>query len=180
MIGWMKPGAVIPLMYEAWEFRSDDVDLAACRQWGVLVGGTNERHPMIDVFSFLGIMAIKLLTDAGVGVYASRILLLCDNPFRPFLERDLKSVGASVDVVMKVWSAVTDSETLRRNPDRLTAPFRSCCFGYSCRHGCKTLARNHYRSILGGHRSICFLAAGIPVWPLEAPTRGIWGFSFPK
>ena len=92
----MKPGAAIPLMYEAWELRSQDVDLAACRLRGIRFAGTNERHPAVGVFSFLGLMAMKLLTDAGVAVCSSRLLLLCDNPFRAHIERSLVSAGAQV------------------------------------------------------------------------------------
>ena len=73
MIGWMKPTAVIGLMYEAWEFRPEDVDLIACRLKDIQVAGVNERHPAVDVFSFLGIMAVKLLLDAGIAVYTSHI-----------------------------------------------------------------------------------------------------------
>ena len=98
-INWMKPSAVVSLMYEAWEFRDTDVDLDACRRRGIAVAGTNERHPAIDVFSFLGVMAIKLLTDAGVAVYRSRILLLCDNPFLPFLKAGLAAAEADVRCV---------------------------------------------------------------------------------
>jgi hypothetical protein len=97
-IHFLKPTAVIPLMYEAWEFRSSDVDLEACRARGIRIAGTNERHPAIDVFSYLGPMAVKLLHDAGVPVYGSRILLLCDNPFARFLKEGLARAGASVDV----------------------------------------------------------------------------------
>ncbi|MCX7594268.1 MAG: hypothetical protein N2235_10980, partial [Fischerella sp.] len=43
MIGWMKPTAVIGLMYEAWEFRPEDVNLSACRVRGIQVAGVNER-----------------------------------------------------------------------------------------------------------------------------------------
>ena len=60
----------------------------------------------MDVFSFLGIMAIKLLADAGVAVYASRILLLCDNSFGPFIERGLLSVGANVETFQDLAMAV--------------------------------------------------------------------------
>lgn len=98
-INWMKPSAVVSLMYEAWELRDADVDLDACRRRGIAVAGTNERHPAIDVFSFLGVMAIKLLTDAGVAVYRSRILLLCDNPFLPFLKAGLAAARADVHCV---------------------------------------------------------------------------------
>ncbi|MFN6572164.1 hypothetical protein [Dendronalium sp. ChiSLP03b] len=108
MIAWMKPTAVIGLMYEAWEFRPEDVDLLACRQKGIKVAGVNERHPGVDVFSFLGIMATKLLLDAGVSVYTSNILLLCDNPFSSFIERGLVNAGANVDTVDTISVAPTD------------------------------------------------------------------------
>jgi hypothetical protein len=110
MIGWMKATTAIGLMYEAWEFRPEDLDLAACRQQGIQVAGVNERHPSIDVFSFLGVMAVKLLLDAGISVYTSRILVLCDNPFSGFIERGLVSAGASVDLVDSLAAAAVDSD----------------------------------------------------------------------
>ncbi|MBH8561056.1 hypothetical protein I8748_02480 [Nostoc sp. CENA67] len=108
MIAQMKPTAVIGLMYEAWEFRPEDVDLIACRQRDIKVAGVNERHPGVDVFSFLGIMATKLLLDAGVSVYTSNILLLCDNPFSAFIERGLVNAGANVDTVDSIAAAPID------------------------------------------------------------------------
>ena len=105
MIGWMKPSAVVSLMYEAWEFRSGDVDLDACRERRIRVGATNERHPDIDMFSFLGPMAVKLLFDAHVAVYRSSILLLCDNPFSGFILSGLQHAGATVDVAESVAAA---------------------------------------------------------------------------
>lgn len=107
-IASMKPNAIIALMYEAWEFRPEDVDLAACRQRGIEVVGVNERHPAVDVFSFLGIMAVKLLLDAGIAVYTSNILVLCDNPFRSFIECGLMAVGAKVDLVENLAAAPTE------------------------------------------------------------------------
>jgi hypothetical protein len=108
MIAAMKPTAVIGLMYETWEFRPDDIDLTACRQHGIPVVGVNERHPAVDVFSFLGIMAVKLLLDAGTAVYSNRILLLCDNPFAAYIERGLVSAGATVDTVKHLTVAALD------------------------------------------------------------------------
>jgi hypothetical protein len=95
---WMRRGAVVPLMFEAWEIDMgrDDVDLASLRARGVRYAGTNERHPAVDVFSYLGPMAVKLLTDAAVSVYASRLLVVCDNPFRAYLRDGLERAGASV------------------------------------------------------------------------------------
>ncbi len=96
MIAEMKPSAVVALMYESWEHRGDDLDLAACRARSILVAGTNERHPSVDVFSFLGPMSVKQLHDAGIAVYGSRVVLLCDNEFGPFIERGLSNAGAEV------------------------------------------------------------------------------------
>lgn len=97
MVSWMKTTAVIPLMYEAWEFRPDDVDLVACRRRGIAVAGTNERNSRINVLSYLGIMGVKLLLDAGMAVHGNRVLTVCDNHFAPYLERGLKAAGAIVD-----------------------------------------------------------------------------------
>lgn len=96
--GWMRPDAVVPLMFEAWEIDMgrDDVDLAALRERGIRYAGTNERHPAVDVFSYLGPMAVKLLTDAAVSAYASRVLVVCDNPFLPYLRDGLERIGAAV------------------------------------------------------------------------------------
>jgi hypothetical protein len=104
-VRWMKPSAVISLMYEGWEFRPGDIDLEACRQRGIRIGATNERHPDVDVFSFLGMMATKLLLDAQVAVYRSSLLLLCDNPFCGFISRTLRRAGATVDVAASVAEA---------------------------------------------------------------------------
>lgn len=121
-IAQMKPTAAIGLMYEAWEFRSQDVDLAACHQRRIAVAGVNERHPSVDVFSFLGIMAVKLLLDAGIAVYTSKILLLCDNPFSSYIKRGLVNAGADVDAFTKLAAAPTDKQydaiVVALQPDR--------------------------------------------------------------
>jgi hypothetical protein len=96
MISHLKSGSVVPLMYEAWEFRTTDVDLDACRSRGIAVAGTNEKHPAVDVFPFLGMMAVRQLHDAGIAVLGSHIMLLCDNDFEPFIRSGLESCGAKV------------------------------------------------------------------------------------
>ena len=102
MVSSMKPGCVIPLMYESWEFRSSDLDIEACRKHDILVAGTNEQHPAVDVFSYLGQLAIKQLHEAGIPVRASRIALLCDNSFGPYIERELRQNAAEVITVPKL------------------------------------------------------------------------------
>jgi hypothetical protein len=49
---------VIALMFEAWEFRASDIDLPACRERAIPIVGVNERHPSVDVFSYLGPLCV--------------------------------------------------------------------------------------------------------------------------
>jgi hypothetical protein len=105
--------AVIALMFETWEFRASDINLAACREYSIPIVGVNERHPSVDVFSYLGPLCVNMLHEAGVSVYASRIALLCDNDFGPFIIRGLGGLGALVRVFADVdalcedrWDAV--------------------------------------------------------------------------
>jgi hypothetical protein len=192
----MKPGAAIPLMYEAWELRAGDVDLEACRRRGIRVGGTNERHPAVDVFSFLGVMAVKLLTDAGVSVYASRLLLLCDNPFQQFIARGLVNAGAEVEVRERLGGetiaehelAVAAATPVRPRPD--DGPVRDGL------DAVVVALRPRSEPVLNGvdaglladrapgavvaqrwgdlDRSV-LRAAGVPVWPPAAPPPGHMG-----
>jgi hypothetical protein len=97
-IGRLPARAVIGLMFEAWEFRGTDLDLAACRAHGIKVAAVNERHPAVGVFPFLGPLAVRLLADAGVGVDGSRVALLCDNPFSDFIAAGLQAAGARVSI----------------------------------------------------------------------------------
>ena len=100
MVARLRPGAVVPLMFEAWEVQAGrfDVDLDALRARGIAFAGTNERHPAVDVFSYLGLMAVRQLLDAGVAPYGARIGVLCDNPFRDYLVDGLTRAGAAVSV----------------------------------------------------------------------------------
>jgi hypothetical protein len=97
-ISAMRPGAVIPLMYEAWEFRETDIDLQACRQLGIRVVGTNEHHSNLMIFDYLGMLAIRGLFELGIPVKFCRILLLSDNLFAEPIFNALHSIGGTVYV----------------------------------------------------------------------------------
>ena len=110
LVAAMKPTAVVPLMFESWEIQAGrfDVDLDALARRHIPFSGTNERHPAVDVFSHLGTMATKLIVDSATAVHGARVLVLCDNPFEPYLERGLAGAGARAVVRPDVWS-VPDS-----------------------------------------------------------------------
>jgi hypothetical protein len=171
-ISHLKSTAVVPLMYENWEFRSSDLDLEACRKRGIRVGGTNERHEAIGVFNFLGVMAIKLLLEAGVSVYGSEILVLCDNAFGPYLERGLDSAGASVQACSHVperlrpLDAVLIAHTPREGavltPDEMQRIAQHCS-GAVIAQFFGDLDRSTLRDL------------GLRVWPQEEPLKGHMG-----
>jgi hypothetical protein len=173
-VGRMKRGAAIPLMYEAWELRPGDVDLEACRRRGIRVGGTNERHPAVDVFSFLGLMAVKLLTDAGVSVYASRLLLLCDNAFRVFIERGLTAAGAAVEARAHLSKGTVDQRL-----DALVVALRPCAVPVLRESDIELLAEVAPGTVVaqfwGDVDRDALAAAGVPVWPEVPPRPGHMG-----
>ncbi|WP_378130966.1 hypothetical protein [Chelatococcus sp. GCM10030263] len=113
LIAQLPARAVIALMFEAWEFRPSDIDLAACRHCGVRVAGVNERHPAIDVFSFLGPLCAQMLGEAGARPAAGPVAVLCDNAFGPYLEDGLGRAGFEIgrftkaaDLPCRAWNAV--------------------------------------------------------------------------
>jgi hypothetical protein len=88
----MKPTAVIPLMWETWEYRSGDLDLDACREKGVLVLGTRETVAPCDMRPYFGFLALKLLFELGLEGAGTKVLLLGGNelvaaPITEFLSR---------------------------------------------------------------------------------------------
>lgn len=76
MIFSMKTTAVIPLMWLASEFRSEELDLPACIEKGILVMGTNEYHPSLNLFNSIGFKICKLLFYTGFSVYNDKFLLI--------------------------------------------------------------------------------------------------------
>jgi hypothetical protein len=174
VVSWMKPTAVIPLMYEAWELRNEDVDVAACHERGILVAGTNERHPAVDLLSFLGMIALKLLTDAGVAVYGTSILVLCDNPFASFLERGLIAAGARVETRESLSSVQPG-----RRYDALLVALRPRPEPVLSAAEADTIAAEWPGAVVaqfwGDLDRPSLRAADVPFWPVDAPTPGHMG-----
>jgi hypothetical protein len=174
MIGWMKPTAVIPLMYETWELRPGDLDVAACRRKGILIAGTNERHAGVDIFSFLGVMAVRLLHDAGVAVYESSVLVACDNGFGPFIQRGLEGAGAAVELVANIAdakaSAVHDAILVAKTPR--PHPIVS---DDEARRIAAEWPGAVVAQYFGDLDRATLSALGVPVWPRLEPRAGHMG-----
>ena len=85
-------------MYEAWEWRDADLDLQYCKTRGIQIGATNERHEDVDVFNYLGDMAMKLIFDAGITLYKNYFTLICNNDFGPFIAKVISTNCAGLAV----------------------------------------------------------------------------------
>ncbi len=173
-ISCLKTSAVVPLMYERWEFRDGDVDLAACKARGIRVTGTNERHPGVDVFSFLGPMAVKLLMDAGCSVYTSRILMLCDNDFAAYMAAGLTAVGADL---VRVKSA-TDAN-IQGEFDAVLVSRTPGSTGALSSEEMQAIAQRWPGAIVAVYWGDVdrreLQAAGLSFWPRDAPVKGHMG-----
>jgi hypothetical protein len=174
MVAQMKPTAVIPLMYESWEYRESDVDLEACRARDIPVAGTNESHPAVDVLAFVGPMAIKQLHDAGVAVYRSRIVLLCDNSFGPLITQFLQRVGAEVIAARRLTTAMLtppcDAVLLALRPasEHVFTAADAAALGH---HAPGTALVQFW----GDADREALAAAQVPVWPPDPPRGGHMG-----
>ena len=171
MISHLKSSSVVPLMYEAWEFRASDIDLDACRSRGVAVAGTNEKHPAVDVFSFLGMMAVRQLHDAGIAVLGSHITLLCDNDFEPFIRSGLESCGAKVwqvrQLTRQVLNAQCDAVLVALKPG--DAPvFTAADASLLGQHAPGTIVVQYW----GDVDRKALVDFGVPVWPRREPAAG--------
>lgn len=77
----LKTTAVVSLMYEAWEYRKEDVDAAYCLSKGIKVAGTWEDHPSIKVFEKIGALCLKLALEGGFEIAQNNILVWSNDNF---------------------------------------------------------------------------------------------------
>lgn len=92
----LKTTAVIPLMWETWEYRPEDLDLAECRRLGIPVLGTNEHHSELRIFKYIGHIALKVLFEAGIEVFGSYIVVIGGGEFAQQTVKTLRAAGAQV------------------------------------------------------------------------------------
>lgn len=96
--------AVIPYMFEAWEYREGDIDIEACRFKNIPVMATNEDF--IDVFNFCGNLCIKMLFELEIEVNKSKIVIVSRDKFGKVIEKYLKAIGAEALLIENLKSEV--------------------------------------------------------------------------
>jgi hypothetical protein len=105
----LKPTVVISLMYETWEFREEDLDLHECWKNGIPVLGTNEHHEVLRIFDYIGHLCLKILLEAEIEVFRSKIVLVGDNDFGRNIVETLSTVGTEV-----LWVTNNPSDEVKK------------------------------------------------------------------
>jgi hypothetical protein len=163
-------------MFEAWEIQAGrvDLDLDALAARGVLMAGTNERHERVDVFGYLGAMAVAQLADAGVATYRSELALLCDNPFRESMVRGITAAGGHLRT-----AAGLDELLAGPPPEALIVALTPDATSVVSAADLDRIGRTWPGVILtqfwGDIDRDAALAHGVPVWPTQAPAVGHMG-----
>ncbi len=93
-IRYFKSTAVISLMWETWEFRERDIDIQYCYKREIPVLGVNESDPRLKTMDYLGAVAKKILFEAGIEVFQSRIGVVGKGKFADVISRSLLADGA--------------------------------------------------------------------------------------
>ena len=96
----LKKTVALPLMWETWEFRTQDLDIGACRRLEIPVLGTNEDHPDLGTINYLGAVAVKLLFELQVEVLRSRVVIVGSGKFAATIRSTLLDAGAESAVVV--------------------------------------------------------------------------------
>jgi hypothetical protein len=109
----LKPSAVIPLMWETWEFRSTDLDLAESIRQGIMVLGTNEDHPDLQQFHYVGSLAKKLLFEMDIEVFHSQIVLVGGGKFGTTAYHSLCASGANVYQIRPAYGDSLNNTTIK-------------------------------------------------------------------
>lgn len=91
MIQRLNPNAVIPLMWETWEFRSHELDLEACRVKGIKVYGTNEKHQKLKTMNYIGLIVLRELLNHQKTPMSSKILVIGTDIFSEVISTCLKN-----------------------------------------------------------------------------------------
>lgn len=92
---WVREEAVIPLMFEAWELRGEDIDIEYAKQKGIKIAGTWENHPNLEVFKHVGPLALKMVFEAGYEVFNNNILVWSNDEFGEEAAKAFKLAGAN-------------------------------------------------------------------------------------
>jgi hypothetical protein len=93
IIDKLKPDCIIPLMWEPWEFRPDDLDLVSAVKKGIKVYGTNESDSRLQTMHYIGLTVLYFLLKEKRSPFSSKILVIGCEKFNKAIEEELKKLN---------------------------------------------------------------------------------------
>jgi len=103
-INSMKKTAVISLMWEPWEFRKEDLDLAACTKHGIAILGVNEDNKILNIMKYTGDNIMKILSENKISIKGKSVIIVVENRSYFYMAKALISHGASVVLISESLS----------------------------------------------------------------------------
>ncbi|MDD3443313.1 MAG: hypothetical protein PHW89_08615 [Sulfurimonas denitrificans] len=101
IINQLNKKCVIPLMWETWEYRKEDLNLDACLANGIKVYGTNEDDFRLKTKEYLGFMILKFLLNLNHTPISSNILILGCEHFTIYVQKILMQNGYKFTIINK-------------------------------------------------------------------------------
>ena len=93
----MNSRVVVCLMWETWEIREGEIDIQACQQRDIPVIGTNENFEGADMFSYPGMLCLKLLFEIGLEVANNSFVLLGEGLTGSLIANTFRQLGIDFD-----------------------------------------------------------------------------------
>jgi len=75
LINKLKPTAVIPLMWEPWEMRDNEIDIKAIKNNNILLMGTNEHEYPCDMRPYSPLTAVHLMMNDKVDLTIEKVII---------------------------------------------------------------------------------------------------------
>ena len=97
LIDKLKPDCVIPLMWEPWEFRPNELDLDYAINKGIKVYGTNESDNRLQTMHYIGLIVLYFLLKEKKNPICSKVLLIGCEKFNHAIECVLKKLNYSIN-----------------------------------------------------------------------------------
>lgn len=86
---------VIPIMYEKWELRPEDIDVEYCNLRKIKTAGTWENHPQLLIFNYCKHLMLKLIFEAGFEIYKNNIIIFSSDHYGELLYEACENLGAN-------------------------------------------------------------------------------------
>jgi len=100
-LSYCKEGAIISLMYDAWEFRPEEIDIDYCKKRNIELVAVNENTTSFPIFISMEQLALKMAFEAGYEIYNNKIIVWSSDIFGEFTKRGFEKNNAKKVILTK-------------------------------------------------------------------------------